>query len=188
MMGNERFTENENVVIIAAALYAAIAHGEINHRRKYTDEPYIVHPIAVAKKVEEVGGDHEMVAAAYLHDVVEDTEYTYEDIKDGFGKAIADLVNEVTDVSISVTGNRAFRKNLDLEHLAKASDRAKTIKLADIGDNTKSIMKYDRGFAKLYMEEKRKLLPVLVGGNVDLMNHALKVLADWDNFLSVEIA
>ena len=120
-----------------ACRFAAKAHGD--QVRKYTGEPYINHPIEVARLVASVTDDCETISAAFLHDVIEDTLVEFADIVDaGFGRSIAILVDEVTDVSKLSDGNRAYRKNLDLEHLAKASDRAKTIKLADLIDNSAS--------------------------------------------------
>src|SRR4051812_49014301 len=108
-------------------------------KRKYTGEPYIVHPIAVAKIVSSVTRDDEIVAAALLHDVVEDCGVMHLEILDGFGPRIASLVENLTDISRPSDGNRAARKAIDLEHTARAHPDAKTIKLADLLDNTKDI-------------------------------------------------
>ena len=59
-------------------------------------EPYIVHPAQVAAILSEVTQDEDLIAAAWLHDVIEDSETTYEDLKAVFGQRVADLVNEVT--------------------------------------------------------------------------------------------
>ena len=69
-------TDMEDDLEQRALAFARRAHESIDHRRKYTDEPYIVHPIAVAELVKSVPHTPEMVAAAYLHDVVEDTPVT----------------------------------------------------------------------------------------------------------------
>lgn len=138
--------------------------------RKYTDEPYIVHPVAVAKLVASVTDDVEMISAAFLHDVLEDTEVTYVELRDaGFGSSIANLVLELTDITTLKDGNRATRKALERERLANVSNNAKTIKLADLIDNTKSIIKYDKGFSQIFMDEMSDLVEVLVGGNSTLL-------------------
>ncbi len=161
-----------------AYMYAKEAHGD--QKRKYTDEPYIMHPMAVAQIVNEVEPDCEMVAAAFLHDVIEDTGLTFEDIRDaGFMFGIAKLVLELTDISKAEDGNRAARKRLDLEHLAGASNRAKTIKLADLIHNSKSILEHDKKFAVTYMAEKRLLLKALEGGNKVLMARAKSIVDDF---------
>ena len=81
-------------------------------------EPYICHPLAVARLVLDLGMDTESIAAALLHDVVEDTEYTGEDIKDMFGEKIAQIVDGLTKISGGIFGEQAsaqaenFRKLL----------------------------------------------------------------------------
>jgi len=158
--------------------FAKKAHG--NQTRKYTGEPYVNHPVAVAKIVMEVFPDVDCVCAALLHDVIEDTDATYQDLIDaGFMFPIADLVRELSDVSKPEDGNRATRKEIDRQHTARASDRGKTVKLADLINNTDSITQYDPNFAKVYMNEKRKLLQVLKGGNSELMDRALKLVSDY---------
>jgi (p)ppGpp synthase/HD superfamily hydrolase len=115
-----------------------------------------------------------MVAAAWLHDVVEDTGCTYNDIHMGFGTDIATLVGWLTDVSKPEDGPRWFRKKMDREHTAAAPAEAQTIKLADLISNTKSIMAHDPKFAKVYLEEKKLLLDVMTRGDAGLMAEARK--------------
>lgn len=152
-------------LVSRAEAFAIQAHDSVNQKRKYTGEPYWVHPQAVARMVRDVGGDEAMQAAALLHDVVEDTGVLLQTIIDTFGEDVGQLVESLTDVSKLSDGNRAVRKEMDRQHTAKASPRAKTIKLADLIDNTKSIVKYDPGFAWKYLSEKQKLLEVLTEGN-----------------------
>ncbi|MFU0503636.1 HD domain-containing protein [Pseudaminobacter sp. NGMCC 1.201702] len=152
--------------------FATKAHESINQRRKYTGEPYIVHPIAVAEIVKTVPHTPEMIAAAYLHDVVEDTAVTIEEIEAEFGKEVADLVGWLTDVSKPQDGNRRARKAIDREHSAKAPAEAQTIKLADLIDNTKAIKPHDPGFWKVYRREKHELLEVLTRGDRTLWQRA----------------
>jgi (p)ppGpp synthase/HD superfamily hydrolase len=118
-----------------ARIYATEAHQRINHRRKYNNEPYHVHLSAVAKLVASVTDDKEVIAAAWLHDSVEDTQATLEDIEEVFGLPVAELVEELTDISKPGDGNRSTRKRIDRRHLSQASRRAKTVKLADLIDN-----------------------------------------------------
>ncbi len=136
--------------------------------RKYTGEPYIVHPMRVALTVAATRADNKTVAAAVLHDVVEDTEATESDILKLFGPTVCRLVMSVTDVSVPADGNRAARKAIDRAHLAKACAGGKTIKLADLIDNTESIVAHDPDFAAVYLDEKRALLPHLLGGSSSL--------------------
>ena len=75
-------------LIKRAKTYAQEAHQRIDQRRKYSNLPYHVHLDAVAKLVSSVTDDEEMVAAAWLHDVVEDTPATLEDLEQEFGNDI----------------------------------------------------------------------------------------------------
>jgi (p)ppGpp synthase/HD superfamily hydrolase len=143
--------------------FATKAHGD--QKRKYTNDPYIVHPIAVSEIVKTVAHTDEMVAAALLHDVVEDTDVTLDQIKDKFGSKVAELVGWLTDISRPEDGNRKTRKTLDREHSAEAPADAQTIKLADLIHNTKSIAKHDPHFWKVYKQEKIALLGVLTKGD-----------------------
>ena len=159
-------------IIEKAEQFAVQAHGP--QKRKYSGEPYIVHPIEVSQIVRTVPHTNAMVAAAILHDVIEDTEATYDDVVVNFGVIIADLVNELTDVSKPEDGNRAVRKALDRAHLAKASADAQTIKLADIISNSKDIKENHPSFAKVYIPEMKALLEVLDKGDSELMKQAEK--------------
>lgn len=141
-----------------AELFAAAAHTAVGQFRKYTGEPYYVHPREVAAIVQAAGGDDAQVMAAHLHDVVEDTAITLEQIRFFFDGDVAALVEDLTDVSLPADGNRAERKAIDREHTAQASLRAKMIKLADVISNTRSIREHDQKFAKVYLEEMRLLL------------------------------
>lgn len=152
--------------------FAYAAHDAIDHRRKYTDEPYTTHLQRVARLVESVDGDNNMIAAAYLHDTVEDTPTTIEDIRSTFGDDVAYLVSYLTDISKPEDGNRALRKKMDREHIAKGDARVHTIKLADLIDNGWSITSHDPRFARVFMTEKRELLKVLSDGNDKLLHRA----------------
>ncbi len=148
--------------------FAEYHHGLIGQKRKYTGEPYINHPAAVVKIVESIPHTKEMIAAAWLHDTVEDTNATLEDVRDEFGIYVAELVEMLTDISKPSDGNRAYRKTIDRNHTASAYPDAKTIKLADLIDNTKSIVEHDSDFAKVYLAEKVLLLEVLKDGDPKL--------------------
>src|SRR5882672_10206982 len=102
-----------NDLIAAARAFAGEAHGGINHLRKYTKDPYIVHPEEVAGIVASRPHTPEMIAAALLHDTVEDTPVTINDIRQRFGPVVAGLVDDLTDVSNPTDGNRVTRKTMD---------------------------------------------------------------------------
>lgn len=158
---------NESSLEFEARLHAAYWHHK-GPTRKYTGEPYIVHPAEVVSIVRTVPHTEEMLAAAWLHDVVEDCKVTLAQIGDACDLDVLFLVRDLTDVSKSEDGNRARRKAIDLQHIAQASVHARTIKLADIISNSRSILKHDPKFAEVYLPEKRALLEVLKDGDPTL--------------------
>jgi (p)ppGpp synthase/HD superfamily hydrolase len=159
-------------VVTRARVFATAAHAAVGQLRKYTFEPYIVHPEEVAGLVTEYGGTPEMIAAAWLHDTVEDTGVTSELIRKEFGDHVADLVGWLTDVSRPDHGNRAARKAVDRAHTAAAPGEAQTIKLCDLICNTRSIVEHDAKFAQTYLVEKRALLEVMTKGDPRLRARA----------------
>ena len=153
--------------------------------RKYTGEPYIVHPLEVMSILQGVGVSEVVLVAAVLHDVVEDTPTTFQDIESEFGSEVSALVKEVSDVSVPEDGNRSVRKEIDLKHYAGASPEGKTIKLADMISNSGLIGKYDPAFAKVYMLEKRKLLEVLKQGESSLLEEAKQIVDRYFEYQDV---
>lgn len=149
-------------IVERARIFARAAHAAVGQRRKYTGEEYIYHPMEVATIVQGAGGDVNMIAAAILHDVIEDTQVTEEILREEFGDDITELVGWLSDVSKPEDGNRAARKAIDREHSAMAPARAQTIKCFDLWSNTRSITEHDKDFAKVYLKEKRLLLEVLI--------------------------
>jgi (p)ppGpp synthase/HD superfamily hydrolase len=143
--------------------FAVEAHASIDQVRKYTGEPYHVHVHAVAELVETKTKDEEILAAACLHDVLEDVEpsmpqYGRETIRKEFGERVLSLVIELTDIYTKENYpdlNRKKRKQLEAERLAQVSDDAKLIKRADLFDNNKTIA--GSSFNKVWLEEKAVL-------------------------------
>lgn len=139
-----------------AMMFARHAHaGQV---RKYTGNPYHDHLAEVAGIVATVDASVPTTAVAWLHDVVEDTSFTAVDIRRMFDPIITDGVLWLSDVE---PGNRAERKRLSRERLARAPAWIQTIKCADLISNTSSIVKHDPKFAVVYLEEMRQLLGVL---------------------------
>jgi (p)ppGpp synthase/HD superfamily hydrolase len=155
-----------------ARTFATAAHAAVAQLRKYTNEPYIVHPAEVVQILKTRPHDPEMVAAAWLHDVVEDTGVSIEVIRAEFGSKVSDLVGWLTDVSRPEQGNRATRKAIDRAHTASAPAEAQTIKLCDLISNTRSIVEHDAEFARVYLAEKRLLLEVMTKADPELMRRA----------------
>jgi len=162
-----------------ARSFAHRAHDAIDQKRKYTGRPYKEHPDAVAELVASVTTDEAMIAAAYLHDTVEDTQTTFDDIAEHFGSDVATMVVYLTDISRPKDGNRGTRKAMDRAHIARGDARVHTIKLADLIDNAGSIVERDPSFAAVYMEEKRLLLEVLQDGDPALLARASQIVSDW---------
>lgn len=152
------------------------SHEEVGQTRKSTGAPYIVHPTAVVEIVRSVPHTQHILAAAWLHDTVEDTHLTLADIERAFGAHVATLVDMLTDVSTRADGNRATRKEIDRPHTGRASPEAKTIKLADLIDNVGSISRPEPSFAPIYIAEKKRLLEVLGEGDPCLCREADRVV------------
>jgi (p)ppGpp synthase/HD superfamily hydrolase len=168
-----RRKEKAMTLVPRAELFAIVHHGE--QLRRYTEEPYWHHPHAVMMILSGLGFREEVLAAALLHDLVEDRDVKPEQIREAFGPDVERLVMEVTDESIKPEHkgkNRKTRKGIDREHLAKASAEGQSIKVADLIDNTTSIVKYDPDFAVVYLREKRELLEVLTQAHPELLRRA----------------
>ena len=153
-----------------AAAFCVGAHCAVGQKRKYTGEDYWHHPVEVLRVLLKFVPDasEAMQAAALLHDVVEDTSVTLKTVQELFGPIVAAYVEQLTDVSKPEDGNRAARKAIDLAHTALASPEAKSIKLADLISNSRSIIERDPVFAVTYLAEKRALLEVLKEGDPEL--------------------
>ncbi len=122
---------------LQALNFAAYKHRD--QRRKDTHRtPYINHPIAVANILLNEAGvtDEHVLVAALLHDTVEDTKTTFEEIEQHFGQIIRGIVSEVTD---DKSLPKAVRKQRQLEHASQLSDRARLVKLADKTANLRDI-------------------------------------------------
>lgn len=158
--------------------FAQKAHD--GQKRKYIEIDYVVHPMRVASLVAHyLDVEHNpvvrdtVIPAALLHDVVEDTPVTYEELVEKFERPIADLVMEITNPSINYPDlNRGNRKEMDRHHLTNSSYFGASIKLADIIDNCTDIVAYDPGFASTYLKEKWRALEVLRHGNKRLFGLA----------------
>ncbi|AZB28468.1 HD domain-containing protein [Chryseobacterium balustinum] len=152
--------------------------------RKYTPDKYIVHPIRVMETCKQYTDELPVLAAAILHDVIEDTATSQDHIlhflKDLLNEndrnQTITLVIELTDVYVKKDFpklNRDTRKKMELERLRKISARAQTIKYADIIDNSKEIPQHDPFFAKRYLKECNDILLTLDRGLPKLRNEAI---------------
>ena len=165
-------------LIERARVFCIAAHEAVGQRRKYSDAPYWHHPEHVVRILQQFSTQpvsDEMIAAGYLHDVVEDTKVSLETIRDLFGNNVYHLVENLTDISRPEDGNRRVRKSLDLEHTRLASLEAKAVKCADLVSNAPSIVDSDPGFAVVWLREKAALLEVLADADPGLYNEAVRV-------------
>lgn len=121
-------TPGSTTALLRAALFAAERHS--GQRRKDSDaSPYINHPLAVAEVLARHGVDDVVVLqAALLHDTIEDTETTAEELEELFGPQVRAVVQEVTDDKSLA---KEERKRLQVEHASRLSERAKLVKLGD---------------------------------------------------------
>lgn len=156
-----------NPDILRALKYAEEAHSEINQLRKYSKSPYIVHPIRVAFGVFKAKGTTEEIIGALLHDVIEDTKRTREDLLKAFGQPITNIVMELTRESTKEDGDKATRHKIDLIKLKKASLSSKKIKFEDINDNTDRIHKQDPTFATQYIPMKLEEIEAIYDPELD---------------------
>jgi guanosine-3',5'-bis(diphosphate) 3'-pyrophosphohydrolase len=185
---------NENILASVKA-FADEAHG--GQVRKYSDERYIQHPIRVMETLQDYIADMPVLAAALLHDVLEDTPITKRKLsqfletimtKEDAARTLK-LVEELTDVFIKSDYpkmNRRSRKTKEFERLAQISPDAQTVKYADIMDNLNDINKDETDFALVYIRESKQLLSQIDKGNRLLYGRVLQKSDEalrnyWDN-------
>lgn len=151
--------------------FAREVHKE--QRRKYTGNPYVDHLAEVAGIAASVSYPSTdfvpvdaVLAVCWLHDCVEDQGISYEFLCNHFGVLIAGGVLLLSDLE---KGNRAERKQLARERLARAPGWVQTIKVADLISNTSSIVEHDPDFAVVYLKEKQQLLDVLTAADERLV-------------------
>lgn len=123
--------------LLRAIEFAAIKHS-VQRRKCAEYVPYINHPIGVARLIAEVGGveDMDVLMAAVLHDTLEDTATTREELESAFGPVVRGLVEEVTD---DKSLPKATRKRLQVSHASELSPGATLIKLADKIHNVRDL-------------------------------------------------
>lgn len=165
--------------------FADAAHG--NQQRKYTPERYIVHPVRVMEMCRTHTGKLPVLAAALLHDVLEDTPVTREKLLQ-FLKTVMEeedaaetlrLVVELTDVFTKTRHprwNRKKRKARESGRIQKTSADSQTVKYADIIDNCREIVEHDPDFAKVFLRECKALLNVIPNGDEILRREAIETV------------
>lgn len=129
----------ESNLIIKAAVYAAEKH-KYQRRKGFNQVPYINHPLKVAKLLNDCGEtETNLTIAAILHDIIEDTDATAENLAEEFNPEISEIVVEVTD---DKEMPYAIRKELQIKRAPNLSDQAKKLKIADKICNIRDILNY----------------------------------------------
>jgi hypothetical protein len=151
-------------LVKAAKQFANSSHQRITASRNPASQSNEVHLRSVAQIVSSVTTDEETIAAAWLHDLVEDTPVTMDDLEREFGRSVAETVSELSVVTRNRRHHRAAGLEALKKHFSAVSSRAKTIKLADLIDTCRDLHRNDpRAFAA-YFAEANALLPVLSDG------------------------
>ena len=163
--------------------YADQAH--IDQVRKYIPKRYIVHPFKVMKRCRKYTDDFAVLAAALLHDVLEDTSVTRDELVT-FLKTMTDqhTANKIVNIVVELTDvyteehfphmSRQERRMMEAKRLEFVSEEAQLIKYADIMDNTNEIVECDPGFAMVYLHECMEILHKMIKGNIQLYQLAVK--------------
>ena len=179
----QRWDKDMNKILEAAA-FAAEAHRGQTRKWGHTHLPYIVHPMRVAGMAAIHPDTSEtMVVAAWLHDVVEDSGKTLEDVRMNFGRQVADLVDWLTNASKGMKAPRAERRKIDREKLSRAPWMAKLLKLLDRIDNlteSRDDKLTPPDFVKLYRAESLLLLDECLRGVDGELEDRLRWLAGTD--------
>lgn len=162
--------------------FADQAHGK--QQRKYSPERYIVHPVRVMELVRQQTSRLPVLAAALLHDVLEDTPVTKEKLYAFLQTVMPDeeasqttaLVVELTDIYTKTAHprwNRKKRKLKEAQRIEKTGSESQTIKYADIIDNCREIVQHDPDFARVFLRECKNLLTVMKKGDDVLYREAV---------------
>jgi guanosine-3',5'-bis(diphosphate) 3'-pyrophosphohydrolase len=161
-------------LLLRAVEFAAVKHRD--QRRKGIDaSPYINHPITVATMIANIGGVHNLptLLAAILHDTIEDTCTSKDELETLFGPAVLNIVLEVTD---DKNIPKLERKRLQIEHAHSLSSDAKLVKLADKCDNIRSVSEnppsdWSKERRMEYLDWAEKVVAECRGTNTALESH-----------------
>ena len=147
---------------------ASFAHRD----QKYGERPYVTHLADVVARVKTITQDPEVIAAAWLHDTIEDTQITYGDVEREFGKNVADMVWAVTGVG----HDRAAKMANAIEKIAKTPG-AELVKSADrLSNAAASKAEQKHKLYNRYKDEHKDLSPVL--GNNELAKQLVVLFSD----------
>ena len=172
------FTLISDPMVLMADTFALAAHSAIGQKRKYTLDPYIIHPRAVADIVMTAKNwTVDQVVAALLHDVVEDTLVSIDLIYITFGPRVGHMVRALTDPATVKGGpRRDERKAMTRVRLAAADAEIQTVKVADLIHNHETIHVHDPDFAIVYNREALELLDVMDKADPELSARCRAIL------------
>ena len=180
---------DESTGLFLKAIHFSADRHRDQRRKDVRHSPYINHPIEVAEKLWEVGGvrDHIPLIAAILHDTLEDTETTPDEIRVLFGEKVLSVVLEVTDDKSLPS---QARKQLQIEHAPHISSEAKLVKLADKICNLYDLIHspprlWTLGRRQNYLLWTEQVVAGLRGTNPALENHYDELLALGKHILGI---
>ncbi|MGD1817043.1 MAG: RelA/SpoT family protein [Pleomorphochaeta sp.] len=139
LMKTKKYPENQQIKIQEAVDFSNTKH---EGQKRKSGEPYIIHPLAVAEILIQLNMDGDTICAGLLHDTLEDTTAEYEELKEKFGKPVADLVDGVTKIEILKTDNKSVQEAETIRKMffAMSKDaRVIIIKLADKLHNMRTV-------------------------------------------------
>jgi hypothetical protein len=180
-----------NTAILKAASFAAKKH-RAQKRKDAEESPYIGHPLRVAELIADIGGidDPEIICAALLHDTIEDTDATYDELQCIFGEKVTKLVREVTD---DKSLPKQTRKELQIEHAPSLSAGAVLIKLADKCSNVYDLIhspphNWSMERKAEYLDWAEKVISNCPTVNVALEDHFTALVREGRMNLQIEAA
>jgi len=144
-MDNTKFLD---VILLAVEYHAG-------QTRKCSSEPYVMHPLRVAKKVSQYTDDLDIICSAILHDTLEDTKITEQEIENSTNSRVLSIVKELTNDTKNIMNSKAEYLS---SKLSTMSDEALLVKLCDRYDNTWDLNRLDDNFASKYKIETTTIL------------------------------
>lgn len=175
-------------LILDAEAYATVAHSEAGNVRKYVGGPYIGHPAEVAAFVSRYTDDPVAIAAAWLHDVIEETARSRAMLADRFGEAVAEYVWWLSDDPALKHLPRAHRVEVAAARLADAPAGVQLVKVGDIWSNSRTIAQVNPKFARIYLPEKARILQALTRAPAEPLALTRKVVIEAARSLGLELA
>jgi len=161
-------------MVVKAYRFAAQKHK--GQYRRFTGEEYFVHPVAVSKIVEDMTKDDVLIQVALLHDIVEDTDTTLEEVKELFGEDVGELVDQLTETTEKRDG--LSKVEYLSKEMAEMSPAALTVKLADRLDNIQCLKNdyADKKFPSFAEWYYRQTINIMGNIGVEGMNEVQSIL------------